>query len=970
MVSIKTYSFRDKAGTERGVFYLSETDHDEEKREWELLENLRVLRSEFANRKQKVFDHAGFLVKFEKELSSYLDSSAHVLRGLEKSKRFAEENEVRIIGEIKSLVIELQNLLQKTIDDDVKDLVENTCRRLEYILDKERSELKVIRSEQRRLSHKRKPKKCLQIKLSSKKNDDLVSGIMKDQGHDLKSYEAQSSLYPVVRKHILKLLQFSEYSGFYEPHEKKTVLGKLDSELKELLVSYQASFVNEFRVDVKVDFDEFCKMNYIKEVSVFVEHVKSYYGSLIEGLSDDEKKNLKHYNEIKKMLSFLKRCSAALNKHMSEIIYWAQQDFVDDKFILNKDMMLIKRLNDSLKNMHNYVRGKYRLVCDKLDSYVPCYHLKLYEEIKTPEGGWEEGLSTNVLIGSCPDVLQKIAVNQSKIDDHVGLDRITPAQIYVPSIEVNELSDNVSIQFPYRLHKYYSQLGNNGSGIKIDIIGNSDDMDRLREKIFFSIYRDSETIRESSNININDEINFIKVHDEYTFKTREQIRQMDTSVGRSPLRVMQHGDSLWVYVGNKLENKLSLKITPTRDKTIKKLSKVQKKTHWMNRSKSLRCYIIDDPVMKLSSKKIYQQNKTLLDRRSSKILHYKNTNIWIDPVGKPIDSLISHKIHPDVINAVILTRIDDENSSGFGSFLQFKKKRMSRFTLLTTKELLEKILFKFSYIFDKENPGSLKEFLSPIIIKEGEEFTTYDVDEHDFVGKTIRTIDRDLKIELKQSRDKSLSYSFKFSFDNKTIGMSGSNVIRRDDYLFALDSVLEKLGFKDAGYSRLFDSDERIAQGLWSVAASLRQRSLDDSRKSFYDDFSSIAFQKLVDLNIPSDKIAYLNNQSLFEPYAQGIKEWAEREDFSWYDDCDIIFHEMGLPPEHTTPDVLLELNRFLLSNSTKNKFSIFVESCSDIKDAFPKSFSDENLIAIAKKEFEKNNIILLSDAKINKIQP
>lgn len=907
-MSIKTYSYRERDGTERGVFYMSGFALEEEKNHWLSCQELKELRSDFEKAGNKNFQHEDFLSKLKEETSSFLRSTSSVLMQLEKTKRYCEINENRALDEINSLILEMRNLSEKNFDGEVQELIEDSMHKLKQILAEEKDILRDVAKDQKLVAHKRIPKKVVHLGIVSKSN--TIRKIMESQGHNLKTYRSQSELYPLVKRVIIRLIK----AGQLSPDERNEAVEKLKSSLNELIEAYGNSFKDGFRLDSNIDYEEFRKISLITEVRAFLDKVIRFYRK----------------KEFQDAMEFFRQKSEQLSEQISEITYWTQLDFQDDRIVHDKTVAVLQKT----KPVKTHRMSDHDLKIDVLDREVPCYYLRLYHDVKDEDGEWQKELCTSALISSCPDVIKKIQqINPGNPTE------VIPMQVYFPSIEVNEITDNTSLQFIKHIHKKYYGLE---PGRRIDIIGTSGDVDKLREHAFYTTYQGFNFRHTGYKYrNINDEFNFIKAEGSYTLKTDDQLRNRENQIGKSPLRIEQDKDLLYIYLGNHLEKKLPTKSGNTEEKLLKKLRKASRR-HWVNRGNNLRCFVIGSG-----------NGFSLEENTSSKIVHFGRSNIWIDPPGRGLEILAKERIHPDIISGIILTHLHDDHCAGFASFLRYIEKKEEKMTLITTRELYRQILFKYSHIFE-----NLKDILQPIFIS---------------IGKPARirkfnndSLDKELKITIKRNFHGVPSYSFKFSYLGKTIAFSGDHTIRRYGYFSAIDAVLTELGMTDFSYQKLFDYDDKVSSSLWAISAALRQRSLQD-KEFFYNEFSSVAVQRLVDIGVPMEKIAYLSNHSIMDSYSNALLKWAKEEDFQWYTDCDVVVHEMGISPEHTSPDMILELDRYLRTFSEK-AYRFYVEHCSGFLDGFPEHARDSALVNIARKEFMRNNIEILPETKTKEI--
>jgi hypothetical protein len=941
MVTVRTLATRDRDGTEYGTFYLTEELADSDERKLDSMKDLLELKKLFAKVSQNNFNHEYFLDNFKRELAFFAKNVDKVLKSLEKSKRYVEINESRYFDEMKSLILELSNLAQKNSDPSVHEIVTSTIKDIETIMNEEKQILKEISTDQKLLAQQRTPKKALKLKLTD--SDLKITELMKEQGHDFKRFKEISDYYLKIKRIIIHIIRF----GNNPDAEKDSLIEELKENLKLVIEGYKNSLRNEFRIDTKLSYSEFRNLGYLKEMFDFLTSVMKFYAKLPK----DKKSEIKTFSLF--MDYFIEKQSD-MRKLLTEVGYWAQQDFNDGKLLIDKDTKIVRKLHESLSVMRTPNRKDFKLNVEKLDSDVPCYYITFFEDVKNQETGEYEHLMTaKVLIGSCPDLLKKL---KKKFPTRT-LDEIVPTQIYMPSLEVNIFSDNTLVMFPYIVHNYMAPVT---SGKKIDIIGSSEDLDRLRDSMYYSIYRDFNFKHNENKFkNINDEINFVKADKEYSFKNETQTEIDTSSIGRSSLKILQQGRYVFLYVDSTLIKKLLVDPKPTPEKLFKKMSLVKKNGHWINRGHKLKCFILGAG-----------SGFTLGEYSSSKIMHFANTNIWIDPTGNPMQTLIKENIHPDVIDAVMLTHLHEDHYAGFGSFLKYKKTRGSEFTLITTRELFDQILFKFSYMFDNGDEQALKKFLKPIFIPINKPVKIEEFVEKDMAGRVTRKFDSGLEIAARKNFNGLASYGFKFSYLDRVIAFSGSHTIKKFDFYSAFDSVLSNIGLDVYSYQKLYDYEAEKAMGLWSVAASLRQRSLLDDTKMFYTDFSSVAVQNLVELKVPMDKIALLNNSpNIIANYFKTLRNWYSSENFSWYDDADIIVHSMGPAPKMTSPDMILELNRYLRSNSDK-KYKLFVEHCPSIEYCFPTKLKTSRIIDMARKEFAINGIGLLPEFKDRQLQP
>ncbi len=945
MIGIKTYSYRDREGFEKGIIYLSKrlhASHNLDKFEEYYFPELVKL---FESINEPHFDHYTFLSYLSNDMEEYVSNLELTMHSFEGIKRSCEVARDKILDQFKSMISYIKLLRKKNDNPDLEKLYLHFIVSLENSLVDEREYLKKLIDSYNKVRINNKY--FLSFKLNSKCN---LRHIMAEQGHDFRVYNKEKKIYTKFMSELEKLNQFKvRFDSDDYSYEKQSEIKKIKSDFEKLMNLYQKHFSFDFEIDSEITFNQFKEIETLPVIEDFLNKVLLFY-------TKSQKAELKSYfegttlfKEIKSSLTSIRRSKNKLSEWIKDIYYWSQNDFKDEKYFLKKlEDVNSNNILDISDEIH-YDNSEVKV--DRLDESTPCYYLRHYL-VGKKDGEIVKKLHTSALIGSCPNVIKKIVkLNSGDSDSEFGfkeLIKIIPTQIYMPNITINEFSDNTLIQFPYQIQKFYDGLDDR----KVDIIGMSSDIDLLRDKIFYSVYQ---KIDEKSNsfdlTNINDEINFIKVTGEYDFKSLEQVGS-NLSMGKSGLKVIQKESHIELYLDDKLVKRLSLKSKKNNKDLLKSVKKLRghKKTFASNDLNLI-------PINPDKSDCGISDCDAL-----SFIIHYKDTNIWLDPISKPIERLSENKINPDKINAVMLSNLDEHNCSGLASLLEYKKLNSTFLGLISTKRIYDQVVFKFAGVFERNSDIKLKDFLKPIIIPDEGAYEINDFYFEDVNGDKVKIVDQGLLISFKSSFNDIDSLAIKMGFEDKIISIVKEHVIKHNSYEYLFDEILKDLNLDKYTYEHIENYDQKVIKAIWSIGASLRQRSLTDTNYLIHSSFSQTAVQNLIDLEIPIDSIARLNQNGFIKKYSERILDWCKSADFDWFIDSDVIIHGAGIYPKSSYIDTVFELFRYVRSFTESENPILILDFKGGLNLSVPHSLKNAGVLSYIKQEIKGLDIITDND--------
>jgi hypothetical protein len=970
-LSVKALSYVDSDGLEKGILYLTKAmkNADGERIYFDRLNDFHILL-----KKQKIsrFIDFNLINSFSEFLDDFESSVSNSLKSLEKINRFCELNEKRISERVRYLIDEITIFIDdssKTYCSEVYSFSSNIIHKLTDILDYEIKLIKSIKKNEVDLAKNNVPKISVQFLISelsssSKINDKL--DMKKNSKYDIDQDDINllkfgiintldsidlSDSSEIILDFVKKSIQKLEYHKKNNSKDFIVTLTKIKQELDSLLLSYRINLKKDFLIDLAIEFDEFKQLNYICDVISFYEELREIYSKKLKQKDVLLPKEI-YKKDVFGKLSDLKEKIILLDLKIDDISNWAQQDIVDDNLILDELLKSKKSCNDDLIYLNSKIKSEKLFFVDVLDANSNCYYIRLYDVIKNDHNEWTEELNTVAMIGFCYGAIEKI---KTILGDSFSLDYI-PRQIYLSDDYFENVDNNSSFELLYIFSKYNKELNLNK---RIDIISSSELINKFNQK--FKSHN-----KHKSNYSY---FKFIKSDLSYTFKTLNQLNYFSNSIGQSSLKLLKYLDVIDLYVDEVLKKKIRIKksdfLTKLRldvcsDESFSKKG-ASSNVKIINKSKSVKkrpIKSIVSPYIKIIG--------GFIDRLSSfgysnKLLFYKKSRILIDPVGDVLSYLSDDKIDLCSINGVLLTSFDLERTSGLSPIITFFKKINRKFVLISTKKVYKDFMVAFSKYFD--DFSSFKKNIVPLIIpinSLSKVDDLYDGDELLFDGG--------FELLVKDNSSKEYSNLYQLNFSGFKILISGNYFIPRKDYSEVMNEVIKSLGL-DFDYNLLYSYDSDIAESLWSIGFLLRQKKLCDPKITdlnlyggvFDNKLNGCVVNKLIDLKIPMQKIAMLNNLTFIKKYDELIYDWLNKYDLKLFLDSDLVILSTGNYLENLDVEIVLELIRYIKSfkdyskeqNSKKKKsYAIYVDDMFfELSDLLPNHLKKSDLVQLIENE-------------------